>query len=206
MSQSIQIADNSESNGIEPSGLSTDEAFETLSNHRRRCVVHFLLQQEDTANLRELSRHVAAWENDKPIDRVTPEERRRVYNALQQFHLPKMDGHGIVDYESNRGTVEETELTAELQLYQDAESEKEELWCAYGFLLGVAGGGVVGGALARTMAVGPGTAVALVALFTLLSVPAVVHIYRRRRRRLGCAGPPPECDRKKTASDQCSNP
>ena len=93
--------------GGEPSALSRDEVFDIPSNQRRRHALHFLKQRNgDGAELRELSAQVAAWENGKPAEGVTSDERRRVYTSLQQFHLPKLDRNGIVEYDDRRGSVE----------------------------------------------------------------------------------------------------
>lgn len=97
-----------------------EEAFEVLANRRRRYVVHWLLEAGAGTELRQLSRQVAAWENGKPLDRVTAQERRRVYNALQQFHLPKLDDAGVVRYDADRGEIEPTEDLTSLRAYLDA--------------------------------------------------------------------------------------
>jgi hypothetical protein len=120
--------------------VSIEEAFEVLSNRRRRYVVHWLLEAGTGTEIRELSRQVAAWENDKPLDRVTAQERRRVYNALQQFHLPKLDEAGVVRYDADRGTIEPTEDLASLRSYLNA-ARRSHRWCVRSL---VAGGTVIG--------------------------------------------------------------
>ena len=118
--------------------VSTEEAFEALSNRRRRYVVHWLLEAGTRTELRQLSRQVAAWENDKPLDRVTAQERRRVYNALQQFHLPKLEDTGVIRYDADRGVVEATDELTTLRAYLDASrrSRRWYRWCSRSLLLG----------------------------------------------------------------------
>jgi hypothetical protein len=120
--------------------VTIEEAFEVLSNRRRRYVVHWLLEAETGTEIRELSRQVAAWENDKPLDRVTSQERRRVYNALQQFHLPKLDEAGVVRYDADRGTIEPTESLSTLRTYLNV-SRRSHRWCLRSL---AAGGAVIG--------------------------------------------------------------
>ena len=97
--------------------ISDQEVFEALSNERRRCVVRWLLSEERRTNIRALSRQIAAQENDKPVNQVSPTERRRVYNALQQFHLPKLDELGFVRYDLDRGVIESTNSLDNLRPY-----------------------------------------------------------------------------------------
>lgn len=120
--------------------ITTEEAFEALSNRRRRYVVHWLLEAETATEIRQLSKQVAAWENDKPRGRVTAQERRRVYNALQQFHLPKLDDVGVIRYDADRGVVEATDDLRRLRAYLDA-SRRSHRWCSRSVVLG---GGVAG--------------------------------------------------------------
>jgi hypothetical protein len=101
-----------------PTGtLSTEEIFATLSNQRRRYVLHCLRQTDDVMTIRALSEQLAAWENGCERDDVRPKERKRVYTALHQTHLPKMDEFGIVDYDKDRGIVGLTDAIAEFDTY-----------------------------------------------------------------------------------------
>lgn len=52
-----------------------------------------------------MSETLAAWENGTDRTKVTPKERKRVYTALHQSHLPSMDRNGILEYDTGRGTV-----------------------------------------------------------------------------------------------------
>jgi hypothetical protein len=112
------------------SGLSKEEIFDVLSNHRRRYAVHHLIQNGETT-LGELAEHVAAWEYDKQIHEVSSRERKRVYCALQQSHLPKMDTANVIEFDKNRGTVTPTEATENLDIYLDMVQGDEIPWSEY---------------------------------------------------------------------------
>lgn len=161
--------------------ITTEEAFEALSNRRRRYVVHWLLEAETATEIRELSKQVAAWENDKPRDRVTAQERRRVYNALQQFHLPKLDEVGAIRYDADRGVVESTDELRSLQDYLDA-SRRSHRWCSRSFVLGAGIAGLIA-VLAGLWWLGPlpGATVAVL-VGAALGVVLGVHRFVGRRR------------------------
>ncbi|WP_202932542.1 DUF7344 domain-containing protein [Halorussus salinus] len=172
--------------------FSQEVVFEMLSNSRRRYVVHYLLDADREAELRDLARAVAAWENDKRPDDVTSQERRRVYNALQQAHLPKMDDAGLVAFDASRGTVVAADDLADLQVYLEIVPGDEISWSQYYLLLGAFFGSVT---LASLAGVYPFSAVPGVALASgmaaLLVVSAVAHVYHDRQMRLGADERPP---------------
>ena len=86
--------------------LSKDDTFHLLQNSRRRAVLRHMLaadgEQFDMARLAEV---VAAWEHDTTVQRLTSDQRQRVYIAFYQSHLPKLDEHDVIDYDQNRGDV-----------------------------------------------------------------------------------------------------
>lgn len=161
------------------------EMFETLSNERRRMVVH-ALQRDGATTLRDLSRQVAAWEYDTDPDAVTSQQRRRLYNALQQSHLPKMDENGIVEYDDDRGTVEPTAALEDLELFLEVVPGKEISWSTYYTLVGVVCVSLIG---AVTAGVYPFSLFGMTAtaLFCslLVLVSGLVHRYRTRQMALG---------------------
>jgi hypothetical protein len=87
--------------------LEIGEVFELLKNERRRRVIEYLKDEEDGATtLDVLAEHIAALENDIDVRQLSSSQRKRVYIALYQCHLPKMDNFGVVEYDKDRGTVE----------------------------------------------------------------------------------------------------
>lgn len=153
-----------------------EEAFEVLANRRRRYVVHWLLEAGAGTELRQLSRQVAAWENEKPLDRVTAQERRRVYNALQQFHLPKLDDAGVVHYDADRGEIEPTEELTSLRAYLDA-SRRPNRPCSRPLL---AGGAVLGAVVVlagvAALAPLPGAAIGVLSVVVAAASIAAHHL------------------------------
>ncbi|QCJ48237.1 MULTISPECIES: DUF7344 domain-containing protein [Haloprofundus] len=173
--------------------LSREEAFETLSNRRRRYAIHALLQEDAPVELGELSRQVAAWETGQSPSAVSSEERRRVYNALQQSHLPKMHDVGVVEYDRDRGIISTTTEASNLHVYLEIVPGNDIPWSVYYLLLGAFSlsfaGAVVGG-LPPFGAI-PSLVGALVPGL-LLVASAAVHTLHSRRQRLGRDGLPPE--------------
>lgn len=86
--------------------LSDDDVFELLYNRRRRAVVCHLREWGGSGSVGDLAERIAADENDTTVRGLSSYERKRVYVALYQNHLPRMDDLGVVDYDKNRGTVE----------------------------------------------------------------------------------------------------
>lgn len=60
--------------------------------------------------MRELAEDIAAWEHDTSVKQLTSDERQRVYIALYQTHLPKLDDYDAIEYDQDRGIVEPTGL------------------------------------------------------------------------------------------------
>lgn len=109
-----------------PAQPSQDDVFEVLSNERRRYVLRALRDEADVGvtttrergiELGPLSKQVAAWENDTPVADVTYEQRKRVYTALQQSHLPKMDEAGAILFDKNRGVIVPSEEISGFDVY-----------------------------------------------------------------------------------------
>ena len=171
----------------ETSDIPRKEIFDVLSNDRRQYLLHYLKQKNgDGVELRELVDQVAAWENDIAPHEIGSAERKRVYTALRQSHLPKLDDAGIVEYDNRRGTVELTEQAREVQLYLEYVPENDIPWSE--FYLGLSG---VALALVAVTWIGvyPFDGLSGLVLATVLTVifgvSAVVHTYRSRQNRLG---------------------
>jgi DNA-binding transcriptional ArsR family regulator len=125
--------------GPETVVLSKDEIFYLLKNRRRRDIVRYLTDNEGTATLSELAEHIAAWENDIDVQALDSGQRKRVYVALYQTHLPKLAENGIVDYERNRGNVELTENADHLRTYLDDDEAETDPWSKRYAALSLAG-------------------------------------------------------------------
>jgi hypothetical protein len=165
------------------SRLSKDVIFEVLKNRRRRDVLEYLQAAEGTVTLSELAERIAAWENDVPVSALNSTQRKRVYVALYQTHLPKMDDVGVIDYDSDRGTVELSENADLLRMYLTDDFQPEDSWYQRYMVLSLVGGGLLfASQLGQVSALVSGAVLtlALVAVFLLVSV---FHMRDRRRVR-----------------------
>jgi hypothetical protein len=167
--------------------LPRTDVFEVLSNERRRCVLHYLKQQDDRrVELRELVDHVAAWETDTTLENLDSEARKRVYTALRQNHLPKLDDAGIIDYEHMRGEVELTDHAREVELYLEYVPGNDIPWSEYYLGLSAVSAALIIvtwlGVYPFTGLSGLGLAALLVTLYT---ISAVVHTYEASQNRIG---------------------
>lgn len=162
--------------------LSLDDVFEILSNERRRRALWYLAEQEGPVPVRELSEHVAAVENDKPVAQLTSQERKRVYVGLYQSHLPKMDDLGFVEYDKPEGIIELGPHAVHVAPYLQQTDEAASRWP--GYYLGVVGAGWL--LLVGSFVVGPLSPVVAVGVFVVLTTTlALVHMYSLRRATAG---------------------
>ena len=175
------------------SSLSREATFEILSSERRRRVLQYLLDVANRATLRDLSQTLAAWENDVSAAAVTGQQRKRVYTALKQFHLPKMDRVGVIEYDDDRGTVELAEAAQNLRVYLEVVPEKAIPWSEYYLGLGAVSSAAVAAAWMGALPLGVAPGLFLAGLIALaLTVSSAVHVYNNRQHRLEDRRPPIE--------------
>ncbi len=112
-----------DADALEP--ISKDDVFHLLQNGRRRSALRYIMDRpdQDVYEMRDIAEQVAAWENDKPVSQISSAERQRVYIALYQSHLPKLDEKDVIDYNQNRGTVTPTEHLPDVSVYLRLGSE-----------------------------------------------------------------------------------
>jgi len=172
-----------------------DELFDVLSSRRRRYALHVLKGREEPVELGDVAEQVAAWEYGEDVTEVSYDERKRVYTALQQSHLPKMDDAGVVSFDKNRGVVEPTPALEDVRVYMDVVKGREIPWSDY--YLGLSG---VAATLLAAVALGAWPFTALPALawsaavVAAFAVSAVVHRRYARRTALGRGPTPAELD------------
>ncbi len=175
------------------STLSKGEIFEVLRNQRRRYVLQYLKQDSQPVELGDLAQQVAAWEYETTLEKVTPEQRKRVYTTLQQTHLPKMDQSGILVFDSDDGVIQATERTKDLSIYLEIVPGHEFAWRELYLSLGAISCALVAalwmGIYPLTMLSELGWAGVIAATVTMT---AVAHIYHERNMRLGHGEQPPE--------------
>lgn len=157
------------------SRLTRDEVFDVLSSRRRRNVIHALRDGDlDGVTVGDLSRRLAAWENDHDDEgKVTAKERKRVYTALRQTHLPKLQEVGVVAYDPDRGTVSLSPCADELCPYLREPDRRS--WPLYYALVGLSG--VAISLLIATTApdLASGVGLAILVSLTVLGVAGLHH-------------------------------
>ncbi len=159
-----------ETRGDDPPLLTRDDLFEALDNRRRRYTIHYLQECGDDGpvDLSEISTQVAAWELDEDPGQIAYSDRKNVHTALYQFHAPKLDNLGLVDYNKRKGTVELTEHGEGLWVdISCGEADGEHSWRV---AAAVGGGGLVALALATWLALPNAGAAVLVPLTIALLI------------------------------------
>lgn len=109
--------------------MSKDDLFHLLQNGRRRAVLRYFASHPDQRkfDMRTVAEAIAAWENEIPVEQLSSDQRQRVYIALYQSHLPKLDDYGVIEYNQSRGLIVPTPLTAMFEPYLDGEFETAPL-------------------------------------------------------------------------------
>ena len=119
MSATQTASEESELEDAPDGELTRDDIFHVLQCRRRRLVLKYLQEYDGDgpATMSDIAEHIAAFEYDTTVAALRSQERQRVYIALYQSHLPKMDKAGVIEYEQDRGLVETTELTKSFDPY-----------------------------------------------------------------------------------------
>lgn len=164
-----------------PETLEKDDIFHVLQNERRRQVLRHLEGVDHTVQMRDVAEKIAAWENDTTVANLHSDQRQRVYIALYQSHLPKLDELGVIEYNQARGTIETTSRIDSITDYLEPNSSdkwdprsdlKDVLSRSDTQLLSV---GIIGAVLIGALAMGPfgGAGIAIGIGVVLLSLLVV---------------------------------
>jgi hypothetical protein len=184
--------------GTEPAAeISEDDLFDVLANQRRRFAVHLLKHEPDeTIEIGEMAEQIAAWENGIDAAEISSSERKRVYTALQQSHLPKMDDAGVVEFNKDRGVVEPTPALTDVDVYLDVVEGREIPWSEYYLGLSGVAAALVG---AVWLGVWPFTLLPplawTLAIVVAFAFSALAHKYYTAEMEVGRGEEPPEVDR-----------
>jgi hypothetical protein len=108
--------------------LTQDAVYDLLSNARRRFVLSYLRDRDEPIELGELSKKVAAWENETDVEELTAQQTKRVYVSLYQTHIPKLHDHGLVEYDQDSGEVELTSNVDALDTYLPERDDDRVPW------------------------------------------------------------------------------
>lgn len=175
------------------SQLSMETMFQTLGSRRRRYALHYLRQQDRPVSIRELSEQLAAWEVGKEPSSVTPKERKRLYTALHQTHLPRMDSLDVVNYDRNRGVVSTTSHIEQFNIFLDVVPERDLPWSQFYLALGAVLTALI---TVATLGVAPFDAVSgfgyAIGASVMLLLSAAYHTARDRRMFVGSTELPPD--------------
>ena len=98
--------------------LSSDERFRVLADSSRRTVL-FHLRQHRAATLEELLDVLTA------VSDLDADDRAFLSTSLLHNHLPVLEDHGLLTYDSAEGTVESTPLHGEIGEWLDLAVRQE---------------------------------------------------------------------------------
>ncbi|WP_440006064.1 DUF7344 domain-containing protein [Halomicrococcus sp. SG-WS-1] len=176
----------------ESQSLSRDDAFHLLRNRRRRYALHYL-KREESLSIADIADQVAAWENGIPTEAVTSTQRKRVYNSLQQIHLPKLADQGIIEYRPRTGMAELTDEAEQLDVYLEVVPDRDIPWSEYYLGLGAVCFGLTAAVWFDATLISRLPAVAWMAFISAaVFFSATVNVYYQRNERLGERECPPE--------------
>jgi len=88
--------------------------FSILRNQRRRMVLLYMDDNIREITVGELAEAIAAEENEVTESEVTSSQRKRVYTALYQAHLPALEEAALIHYHQQKGFVELTDHGEEI--------------------------------------------------------------------------------------------
>ncbi|MFC7080834.1 DUF7344 domain-containing protein [Halorussus caseinilyticus] len=176
----------------ESTRTSREEVFDAVKNLRRRYVLYYLQRYGGPVELGELAEQVAAWENDTSVSEISPSQRKSVYSALHQTHLPKLESAGVLEYEAEQSLVRTTDKAARLDLQLASDPQASLPW--HRLYLGLAAvsllvlASVWANLYPFTLLSGVQYALLVIAVF---GVTALFHTHdlRRWRRRANNAAP-----------------
>jgi DNA-binding transcriptional ArsR family regulator len=117
--------------------LPESSVYTVLSNERRRETLQTLLRTQNEVSVRELSEIIAAKEaGERPAPRNV---RESVYVSLHQTHLPTLDDHGLIEYETDRKVVRSSGRARDVEPYLDVRTAVGVSWVGVYQWLGIVG-------------------------------------------------------------------
>lgn len=156
--------------------LSVASRFDILKNARRRHVLEYLREHGGPVETGDLSTYVAAREAGIDATELCSQERKRVYVALHQCHLPRLEEAGVVSLDTDDGIVADETAAPQLYRYLPPYSPPPDRWYRY-YLCAVAGGAVsLGGSLLVGGANGGSTRVVVGVFVTVLLACSIAHV------------------------------
>jgi len=101
---------------VGPIPLTQREIHDLLSSDRRRLMLAALvLDYNGRATMSQLSNHVSRVENGlEPEDDLTERQRKRTYVSLYQTHRPKLEDHGVIEWNGEQKTISAKDVALDL--------------------------------------------------------------------------------------------
>jgi len=168
-------------------GLTPDDVFDILSNHRRRMVLYFLRQNGDSVTVNDLAEQIAARENEVPIEELTSQRRKRVYVSLYQTHLPKMADMNLIEYDSDEGMVQQTDRTWSVDQFLTTNDQAPYPWLFHYAVLAILSAGLMISSLTNVPVLGdiPIILVSFSTLFVFVVSGSIQYwVYRQRQAEI----------------------
>ena len=88
-----------------PPQLAEDQFYRALASHHRRRVLSYLLE-ENNSNVEELATVLSGWKATTTGTMQTPADRSDLFIELSHNHLPRLADAGLIDYDSQTGSVQ----------------------------------------------------------------------------------------------------
>lgn len=173
----------------EPETPSEGTVFDVLSSPRRRYALYYLRTVGGSAELNEIARQVAAWENGIERRAVGRQQRKRVYVSLYQTHVPRLAEAGVIDYDAERGIVTLAEHAGTVDAFLTGRRQSTQPWTRY--YLAVAAAGVFGVVAAVAGVLDVSGLVLAVAIAGAVAALATAQFVAERRRH---AEAPPDVE------------
>jgi hypothetical protein len=159
--------------------LTQDTVFDLLSNARRRLILSYLQQADESVDIFELARKISAVENDIDVEDVSDKQEKRVYVSIYQTHIPKLESAGLIEYDSDSGELTLTNRTNAFGEFLPSE-ESSRPWHLY--YLGLAVASLLTLAIVQFAVTVSSTTEVIVQSAVVLAFTglALVHVYRTR--------------------------
>jgi len=110
--------------------LSEKRLYKVMRNIRRRYVLYYLQEVSDPAQIDDVVERIVHWENSGGS--VPSKQRKSVYNALHQTHLPKLEQVGLIELQRGKSTISQTDRARRIDLYPASQTLNWERY--YGYL------------------------------------------------------------------------
>ncbi len=88
-----------------PDELSVDTVLRLFGERRRRLIVNRLSQHDVALPLADVAKEVVAEKNDVALPETDDDVVLSVYLALYHNDIPRLEDHGIVEYEREKDVV-----------------------------------------------------------------------------------------------------